>query len=128
MRSFLFAAAITASLSACASPGNPPAPAAALGHPIQLSPGQQIALPQGAQLRYVAVKADSRCPPNVQCIRAGDADVGFEFTPAGQPARALSLNIPQSPNATIGDWRLSLLSLEFGDAARATVQVDAATP
>ena len=59
---------------------------ATLGQPVTLQVSEQIALPGDAMLRYVGVTADSRCPPGVQCIRAGDADVAFEFTPAGGSA------------------------------------------
>lgn len=96
------------------------------GQPMTLQAGEQVVLPGDAALRYIGVTADSRCPPGVQCIRAGDADVAFEFTPAGGAPVAINVNIPESPAATPGDWRLQLLSLEFGDAPAATVQVDPA--
>jgi len=99
---------------------------ATLGQPVTLQVSEQVALPGDAALRYVGVTADSRCPPGVQCIRAGDADVAFEFTPAGGSAVPVSVNIPEAPTAPIGKWQLTLLSLEFGDAPQATVQFDPA--
>ena len=99
---------------------------ATLGQPITLQVGEQVALPGDASLRYVGVTADSRCPPGVQCIRAGDADVVFEFTPSAGSAVPVSVNIPEAPTAPIGKWQLTLLSLEFGEAPQATVQVDPA--
>lgn len=95
------------------------------GQPVTLQNGERIALPGDAALRYIGVTADSRCPPGMQCIRAGDADVAFELTPAGAAAPvAIGLNLPKSPAATVGEWQLRLLSLEFGEAPAATVQID----
>lgn len=111
--------------SGCACPGRVAAP----GEAITLQPGQRVALPDAASLRYVAVTADSRCPPVVQCIRAGDADVAFEFVPAGGSARLVTLNTAHAPIAPIGTWRwrLRLLSLESGESPRATVRIDPST-
>lgn len=104
----------------CASTGEVPS----LGREVALRPGERLALPDHAWLRYVAVTADSRCRPDVQCIHAGDADVAFEFGSRQGEARPISVNTVKSPNATIGKWQLRLLSLGFGDSPRATVKVE----
>lgn len=106
----------------CASSGRP----AILGQAVTLQPGQRLALPDHASLRYVTVTADSRCPPGVQCIQAGDADVAFEFVPGAGAARSITLNTVKAPAAPIGEWQLHLLSLQFGSSPRATIQVDGA--
>lgn len=93
------------------------------GQPITMSPGQQLALPDGAGLCYVEVAADSRCPPGVQCLRAGDADVVFEFAETAQGARRITVNTDPPATATIGPWQLRLLALGFGRPT-ATVQID----
>lgn len=98
------------------------------GTPLALSPGQQAVLRDNATLTYLSVAADSRCPPHVQCIRAGDADVVFEHRPAGGRAQRLTLNLPEAPSAPIGAFTLRILALEFGDQAKATVRVDATSP
>lgn len=100
--------------------------AATPGQPMTLQVGERVSLPGDAALRYVGVTADSRCLPGMQCIRAGDADVAFELTPAGGAPVVVSVNIPESPAATVGEWKLHLLSLEFGEAPAATVRVDPA--
>ncbi|MFD0738700.1 hypothetical protein ACFQZQ_05335 [Lysobacter koreensis] len=125
MRSLLLAPLLLATLGACASTAS--APAVALGQPLVMVPGQRVALPEGASLRYVEVSDDSRCRPEVQCIRAGDANVVFEFTPAGAAMQRIVLNTTESlPAGTdIGDWRLTLGALSFDAAPQATVQVDA---
>ena len=110
--------------------GTAPALAIApIGVAIPMTPGQRIALPDGATLRYLEVAADSRCPPNVQCIRAGDADVVFEFTDAaGSPPRRLTVNTAPPATARIGPWQVRVLALAFGEAPVVTVQVDRAAP
>lgn len=125
MHRLLLTATAIVALGACASGGST---GATPGQAFSLSPGESVQLPDRATLRYVRVSQDSRCPPGVQCIRAGDADVVFEFTPAGGHASEVNVNLPESPDAAMQAWRLRLLSLEFGDAPRATVRVDAATP
>lgn len=122
-RHLLLACIIAGSLPACASGGTATAPT---GQPIVMQAGDRVLLQDRSTLRYVGVTADSRCPPGVQCIRAGDADVAFEFTPGGGSPAALSLNIPEAPSAAVGGWQLRLLALGFGDEPAATVQVDPA--
>lgn len=130
MRAVLFAALV--SIAAMTLPGCSGASAtrtaAPIGQPIRMAPGQQIALPDGATVRYLQVAADSRCPPDVQCIRAGDADVAFEFAEARQAPRRITVNTDPPAMATIGQWRLRVLALAFGESPRVTVQIDPATP
>lgn len=109
----------------CASPGPGPARSVQPGEPVTLQPGERVGLPDHAVLRYVAVIADSRCPPGITCVRAGDADVAFEYSPATGPATTVTLNTDRSPSMPIGPWQLQWLSLEFGDSPAVTVQVDA---
>ena len=108
-------------LAACASAGGAVKP----GQPIVLRAGESVALPDAAVLRYLGVSADSRCRPDVQCIRAGDADVALEYTAPGAVVRSITINT-DTPAADVGAWQLRLLSLEFGPAPRATLQVDRA--
>ena len=132
MRATLIAAAALVSIAVllpgCSTGASPASANAPTGQPLQMSPGQQIGLPGGATLRYLEVTADSRCPPGVQCIHAGSADVAFQFTdvswPAGQAARRITVNTELPATATIGRWQLQLISLAFGDQPRATVQID----
>lgn len=101
-----------------------PAP---IGQPIRMAPGQQIAMPDGATLGYLRVAADSRCPPGVQCIHAGDADVVFEFAEAPQVPRRITVNTDR-PITLIGKWQLRLLALAFGESPGVTVQIEPHTP
>lgn len=129
MRAVLLAAllsitAITLPGCAAVAPTHATAP---VGLPIRMTPGQRIVLPDGATLRYLEVAADSRCPPGVQCIRAGDADVVFEFSDAAQASRRITINTDPPALATLGKWQLRLLGLAFGTAPKVTVRIDAAT-
>ena len=130
MRAVLLAALV--SIAAMTLPGCSGASAtrtaAPIGEPIRMAQGRQIALPDGATLRYLQVAADSRCPPGVQCIRAGDADVVFEFAEASQAPRRVTVNTDPPALATVGKWRLQLLALAFGESPMVTVQIDPATP
>ena len=98
----------------------------AAGESVSIRQGETVRLPDGATLRYVTVTQDSRCPPDVQCIRAGDADIEFAFTPPGGTATTVRPNLPEAPTATIGAWRLTAEKLGFGDAPAVTVKIDAA--
>ena len=104
----------------CASLGR----SAGLGQAVTLQPGGRVTLPDNTSLRYLGVTADSRCPPDVQCIRAGDADVAFEFRSGAGIGRSITLNTANAPAAPIGRWWLRLLSLGSGPAPRVTFQVD----
>jgi len=110
-------------LTACASGGA--ARSVALGQSFTMQPGERVTLPGTATLRYVELVNDSRCPPDVQCIRAGDATLAFEFTRAGDVATKFTLNTDTPTSAPIGDWQLHLLALARGEAPSATVRVDA---
>lgn len=94
------------------------------GGAVTLQPGGRVVLPDGAGLRYVEVMADSRCPPGVNCIRAGDAEVRFELETASGDVWPLTLNLPDRPTSTVGNWRVELQQLAFGEAPPATVRVE----
>jgi hypothetical protein len=95
------------------------------GQPFRMKPGEQVMLGDRGALRYVRVVNDSRCPPGVQCIWAGDAEVAFEWTATNTPGQAFSLHTGKEPKEqALGDRRLVLLSLERGDAPAADLRVD----
>ncbi|HEY0504959.1 MAG TPA: hypothetical protein VGD42_15870 [Lysobacter sp.] len=91
-----------------------------------LSPGQRMALPDRAWLEYLGTYDDSRCPPDVQCIHAGDARVVLRIGDA-DAARDLALEASkQGQPRQVGRWRVTLLQLPHGAAPRATLRIDAA--
>ena len=110
-------------LVACASAGRAMAP----GQPMVLRAGESVSLPDATALRHIGVSADSRCRPDVRCIRAGDADVALVHTARGGASRWITIST-DAPATEVGGWRLRLLSLEFGPSPSATLQVDRGAP
>lgn len=49
-------------------------PTTPLGDAFTLTPGNSVTV-DGVQITFVGVGQDSRCPPDVQCIWEGDAEV-----------------------------------------------------
>jgi hypothetical protein len=55
-----------------------------LGQSFTLKVGQSVSIAaEGLNLRFDAVVSDSRCPSDVQCIRAGEAEVRLIASQAG---------------------------------------------
>ena len=98
----------------------------AAGTPGSLHLGETVRLPDGATLKFVSVPQDSRCPPNAQCIRAGDADLLFDFATGGALATHVTPNLPEAPAKDMGAWRLTVTALEFDSAPDVTLRIDPA--
>ena len=95
------------------------------GQEFPMPPGEQVMLADHSSLRYVRVVGDSRCPPGVNCIWAGDAEVAFEWTPASGARQAFSLHTGKDPKQqAIGTRQLKLVSLERGATPQAQLRVD----
>jgi len=108
-------------LAGCATRGA----AVAEGARFTLAPGEQVSLPDASTLRYAGLANDSRCPPDVMCIRAGDADALFQHSADGSGA-PVTLNTERQRSARIGRWRLQLLELApRGTPPVATLRIDA---
>jgi len=108
-------------LAACAS-----APKVALPVEARLHPGQRMSLPEGARLTYVDTANDSRCPPDVQCVHAGDADVHVRFVKTDAVLDVVLKASEQGQPRAIGGWHVTLLGLGNGPRPPATLRVDAA--
>ncbi|GAB1595431.1 hypothetical protein [Lysobacter claricitrinus] len=111
-------------LAGCASAGAGGGHTVAAGTPVTLAKGETITLPDASTLTYVDVNSDSRCPPNVQCIQAGTAIVGFRHSMGGM-SHDVVLDSAKSPTADLdATWRLTLVTLDFASPPNATVRVD----
>lgn len=132
MRSLLLAFAVA--FAGCQSPGGNGAPAssgAAVNIPGDhaLRVGQSLTLPDRSTLAYIRLVADSRCRPDVQCIRAGDADIELRWNPAaGTPATAVlnsdPANLQKAPNAArFGRWQVTLKALDWKEPPTATLSI-----
>ena len=100
----------------------------AAGAQATLAAGDTVTLPDASTLTYVGVASDSRCPPGVQCIQAGEAVVTFRHTDHGA-AHEVQLRSGAATGTTtadLGRWRLALVSLTFDSPPKATVRLDPA--
>ncbi len=93
-----------------------------------MSPGDSVALAGRGILRYVGVKSDSRCPPDRQCVWAGDAEVTFEWTATGAGAETFGLHTGFADKASkpVAGHSLTLVSLARGAKPEAQLRLDAA--
>lgn len=88
--------------------------------------GESTQLSDGSQLSYTSLVNDSRCPPNVQCIWAGDAEIVLRWNPAHGTTQDLHLHTSPQGGATsarIGERTLTLVSLERGIGPKATLSI-----
>lgn len=64
-----------------------------LGREFKLRIRRQVTLKgESLRIKFVAVKEDSRCPADVQCIWAGNAAVQLDVSIRGRPGKSLTLN------------------------------------
>jgi hypothetical protein len=65
---------------------NPAGPDAVAGRPFDVKVGSTATLDDGLRIRFDSVRADSRCPLDAQCIRAGEAIIAVSMmTAKGNP-------------------------------------------
>ena len=65
---------------------SPTAPDAEAGKPFDLKVGSTATLSDGLRLKFDRVSADSRCPSDAQCVRAGEAIIAVSLvTSNGSP-------------------------------------------
>lgn len=127
MRSTIAACALVV-MSACTTPaagGSKGGPVIEDGQAFAMHPGEAVTLADNSALRYLRVVNDSRCPPGVQCIWAGDAEVAFEWKPASAAVSAFSLHTGKEPKQQVlGERTLVLVSLARGDAPEAQLRIE----
>ena len=129
---------------ACAAPGNttntvgPKTPAVNAANKTSvvddsrftLGLGQSIQLSDGSELVYTSLIDDSRCPPAVQCVWAGDAEIALRWKPTRGSSQELRLHTSPlrggATSARIGARTLSLVTLERGIGPKATLSIEAA--
>jgi hypothetical protein len=115
------ALAALALLSGCATDG-----VVVTGNDFTMAASEQVSLPDASRLRYIGIANDSRCPPDVMCIRAGDADVLFDHATAGSAPSRIALNTERTRSATLGKWQLQLVGLASrGTPPSVTLRIDA---
>lgn len=102
---------------------------AVAGADFEMGVGEQVSLGGQGMLRYDKLAGDSRCPPDVQCIWAGDAEIRFDWTPDGGPAESFSLHTGTEPRErALAGYVLELKSLARGENPRAALKLRAGKP
>ncbi len=79
---------------------------------FELEPGKPVQLAgTGVRVTFLAVVSDSRCPVDVVCVTAGDAEIRLSVVGEGED-RTVSLHTTQEPRSvTIGAVRIELFGL-----------------
>lgn len=112
---------------------DPVPPASQASQSLKLAIGNHATLADGSRLTYVQLINDSRCPPNVQCVWAGNAEIQMRWAPAGSSnGREFSLNTSSMGNkptfVDVGPYEIHLSALERSDAPSATFDIKPRTP
>ena len=87
-----------------------------VGKEFPIKVGQQLKL-EGADVKveFIGVPQDSRCPTNVNCVWAGNAEVSLEWT-LDKCTTAITLNTHATSGAgdesKIGGFRVKLIKLD----------------
>jgi len=125
-------------LAGCTEPADP---AAQLDHQrlpatVTLSVGQTVEV-SGTVIRFDGVNSDSRCPSDVTCVWAGNAEVRMTIGPAvGEgPTHLVTLNTTLEPRSsdevyglvvTLVDLLPSRVSTESTSGYRVVIRIDSA--
>ncbi|MFT4179674.1 MAG: hypothetical protein QM612_09475 [Thermomonas sp.] len=116
-----------ASQPATASMQTPETPAStAASKTLTLDLGQQATLDDGSKLTYERLVDDSRCPPGVQCIWAGNAEIALRWKPKSGAAQTQSLHTSSrggQTEASFGPYRVRIQSLARGIAPNVTLDI-----
>lgn len=117
---------LTASLgiaSGCTSAGPSASRTVEADTSFSLAVGEQVTLPDAGTLRYVGVRDDSRCRPDVTCIRAGEAKVDFDVSSASGGTERITLVQPDKPSGRAGNWTVTIEALDFAAPPRVTLRI-----
>ncbi len=78
---------------------------------------------EGLTVTYDDLVQDSRCPPGVQCIQAGDATIAVTTAKAGSPPATLSLRTDAPRQAQYLSYTVELVELGDGGSPTARLRV-----
>lgn len=85
------------------------------GESFTIRAGESVGIEgTGIEVRFEDVLQDSRCPPAVECIRAGEAVVELSVAADGGEAHRLELEVPPGGGAegSYEGHRIRIVSLE----------------
>ena len=95
------------------------------GDGFRMAVGEEVVLPDDSRLRYLRLVTDSRCPPDVNCVWAGDAIVEFSWVAASGATQTFELHTGLEPRSHSVDGRtLVLVSLDRGPDPAAQLRLE----
>ena len=108
----------------CSDNSGPTAPTAhRLDKPFSLGVGEQARiLPENLEVGFDTVSADYRCPVDVVCVWAGDADVLLWLARLPNPAHSFLIRPYQPNEQSVLGYRVKLL--ELNPPRRSNVRLD----
>jgi hypothetical protein len=90
---------LAAFAGACSSPSGPDR--VALDRPFELRVGEAVVVfPDGVRISFQEVRNDSRCPIDVQCVWAGDAEVVLQVETSPEDREEVTLHTDGSSQTT----------------------------
>ncbi len=96
----------------------------ALGETFSVKVGESATIAgAGLTVTFTSVVSDSRCPPGVQCIQAGNAVVAVTVTRPGTGPVKLTLDTGGPTSARVGTRAIELITLSRGQAPIAQLKV-----
>lgn len=86
----------------------------AVGQPFTLEEGGKVALDGGLGVRFESVVEDSRCPVDVDCVWAGNAEIVIEMIKRGEKPASVHLNTlrGRATEAAYLDYTIELIDLK----------------
>ena len=118
-RSFLVLLAITM-IAACSSPTSPDVVA---GTPFDLDVGATATLADGLRIRFERVRADSRCPLDALCVRAGEAIIDVTLSASNGSAEVREMRT-DAPGSRISHGQHTIHLTALVPFPRSTQQID----
>ena len=95
----------------------------AAGDTVVLRRGDSVVVDGTVRVSFRTVEADSRCPVNVQCVWAGDAEIRLDVVVPDSAVRAVALHTNLEPRtATVGGYRIDLVAVMPVPAEPDTIQ------
>ena len=108
MTYLIHAIAAASLLAGCAAPTAAPVKDQSMNTNVTLQPERTVAVGPTSVLRYDGV-ADSRCPPDVKCVWAGELAYKFTLTsPAGKEMFGLTAAKPAFDSSAVAGLHIAL--------------------
>ena len=95
----------------CASPAQPDR--VPKGEPFDLHIGESALTTDDVRIKFDTVRSDSRCPADVQCVRAGEAVIALTLSRPGEVGVGRELDTtPARSSTTFLNFTITLTSLQ----------------